>query len=156
MTTNNSLNWIYKLYPSVNKNLLYLVAGLMWSAVGVMLCWLAYGWLKPVPLENALLFATGGTLLAFAIFYFGFKNLANKNIRRIEAYTQDRVCLFAFQQWTSYPLVIVMISLGIFLRVYSPIPKPYLAIMYIGIGGSLFLASLLYYKRLFFHPSEDY
>lgn len=44
--------------------------------------------------------------------------------------------------------MIVMISLGIFLRLYSPIPKPLLAVMYIGIGGSLFLASLHYYKHI--------
>jgi hypothetical protein len=41
-----------------------------------------------------------------------------------------------------------MISLGIYLRVYSPIPKPALAIFYIGIGGSLFLSSLHYYARV--------
>jgi hypothetical protein len=41
-----------------------------------------------------------------------------------------------------------MISLGIFLREYSPIPKPVLAILYLAIGGGLFLSSFLYYKHL--------
>ncbi len=89
-----------------------------------------------------------GVLLASAIYYFGFSKLAKKNIQRITDMAGDKICIFAFQEWTSYPLVIVMISLGIFLRMYSPIPKPLLAVMYIGIGGSLFLASLHYYKHI--------
>ena len=64
-------------------------------------------------------------------------------------HSQERVCLFAFQKWTSYPLVLVMIAMGIYLRHYSPIPKPYLAILYIGLGLSLFISSLLYYRQAF-------
>jgi len=90
----------------------------------------------------------GGLLLAAIIYVFGFSKLAGKNIRRISNLTGDKICLLAFQEWTSYPLVIVMISLGIFLRIYSPILKPLLAVMYIGIGGSLFLASLHYYEHI--------
>ena len=92
--------------------------------------------------------ALGGLALAFTIYHFGFSNLADKNIRRIQNIQTHKVCFFSFQQWHSYPLVAFMISLGIFLRKYSPIPKPYLAVMYIGIGGSLFLASFHYFKQL--------
>jgi hypothetical protein len=42
-----------------------------------------------------------------------------------------------------------MISLGIFLRKYSPIPKPLLAILYIGIGGGLFFSSYWYFHTLY-------
>jgi len=90
-----------------------------------------------------------GMVFAISIYAFGFSKLAKKNIDRIDAIDCDKPCIFAFQEWTSYPLIAVMISLGIFLRVYSPIPKIYLAAMYIGIGGSLFLASLHYYYRVF-------
>jgi len=89
-----------------------------------------------------------GVLLASAIFYFGFSKLAKKNIQRITDMAGDKICLFAFQEWTSYPLVVVMIGMGISLRNFLPIPKPYLAIAYIGIGGGLFLSSLYYYLHL--------
>lgn len=89
-----------------------------------------------------------GVLLASAIFYFGFSKLAKKNIQRVTDMAGDKICIFAFQEWTSYPLVVVMIGLGLSLRNLLPIPKPYLAILYIGIGGGLFLSSLYYYKHL--------
>ena len=123
-------------------------AGLMWSAVGLMLCYLAFGWLKLIPIDRWILLTLGGVLLAVILYACGFSKLADKNIRRISNLIGDKICVFAFQEWTSYPLVIVMISLGIFLRMYSPIPKPLLAVMYIGIGGSLFLASLYLYKHI--------
>lgn len=74
--------------------------------------------------------------------------MALKNVRRINAYQRERVCLFAFQRWTSYPLILFMVSLGLYLRIYSPIPKTYLAFLYIGLGGGLFLSSLHYYARV--------
>jgi len=41
-----------------------------------------------------------------------------------------------------------MISLGVYLRAYSPFPKPLLAILYLGIGGGLSLAGLLYFAHI--------
>ena len=77
---------------------------------------------------------------------FGFSRLADRNISRINRYP-GRVCLFAFQEWTSYVIVVVMVSLGIMMR-RSPFPKPYLGSMYTGIGGALFLASWHYHLHL--------
>ena len=63
--------------------------------------------------------------------------------------TEEKPCLFAFQEWHSYPLVIFMIALGITLRKFTPIPKPLLGILYIGIGGGLGLSSFHYYWQIF-------
>jgi len=120
----------------------------MWSGVGLMLCNLAYGCLLPVAFPQVLWMTFTGVLLASAIFYFGFSKLAKKNIQRITDMAGDKICIFAFQEWTSYPLIVVMIGLGLSLRNLLPIPKPYLAILYIGIGGGLFLSSLYYYNHL--------
>jgi len=138
-----------KFYPAVNKIWLHFVAGVMWSGVGVLLVSLAARWLGLVLFTEEVLLILAGVVLALGIYYFGFSKLALKNVHRIGTYPNQRVCLFAFQKWTSYPLVLFMISLGIYLRKYSPIPKPYLAVLYIGIGGGLFLASLHYYTRVF-------
>jgi hypothetical protein len=111
-----------------------------------MLCYLAYGWLLQVKVLNALLLAFAGVLLGTVIYRFGFLGLAIKNINRIQL-LPEKACLFAFQEWKSYPLIAVMVMLGITLR-HSPIPKSYLAVLYIGIGVGLFLASLQYYLYL--------
>jgi hypothetical protein len=139
---------ILKFYPAVKKVWLQLLAGLIWSGVGIMLVSIASRWFRPLQFFQGFLLLLAGMALAAAIYFFGFSKLALKNVHRILDYQKERVCLFAFQRWTSYPLVLFMVSLGIYLRVYSPIPKPYLAILYVGIGGSLFLASLHYYAQV--------
>jgi hypothetical protein len=128
----------------VDKKWLYLAASFMWSGVGVYLCILAYGWLSVVVLGKAFLLTLVGVLLALVIYRFGFSEIAKKNIQRINSIHREKPSIFAFQKWSSYPLVAVMVALGIILR-HSPLPKPYLAVLYIGIGGGLFLSSLLYY-----------
>jgi hypothetical protein len=133
--------------PGVPKDWLYGIAGLMWSGVGVMLCSFAYRWLTGRDTSQASIFAFAGLGLAFVIFRFGFSKFASKNIRRLDGLEPRKVCIFAFQKWTSYPLVAVMIGMGIVLRTYLPVPKPYLAVLYEGIGGGLFLSSFLYYRN---------
>ncbi len=141
-------NFFHKINPAVTKKWLQLAAGLMWSGVGVMLVAFASRWLKLVNWPVMLLLLAAGAALGAAIYLFGFSKLARKNIRRINAYVQERICLFAFQGWKSYPLVAFMVFLGIYLRLYSPIPKPILAIIYLGLGFSLFGSSLLYYRQV--------
>ncbi len=140
-------DFLSKLYPATNKKWLQLAAGLMWSGVGIMLIAFASRWLKLVDWLTMFLLIFAGAVLGAAIYMFGFSKLARKNIRRINAYTQERICLFAFQEWKTYPLVGFMVFLGIYLRVYSPVPKPILAIAYLGLGFSLFASSLLYYRQ---------
>jgi hypothetical protein len=136
-----------KLYPATTKKWLQLAAGLMWSGVGIMLIAFASRWLKFVDWMTMLLLIFAGAILGAAIYRFGFSKLARKNIRRINAYAKDRICLFAFQEWKTYPLVAFMVFLGIYLRIYSPVPKPILSIAYLGLGFSLFVSSLLYYQQ---------
>jgi hypothetical protein len=140
---------LVKLNPAVRKQWLYTVSGVMWSGVGLYLCSLTIEWFRPVDPVNIFFSVLSGCVLAFLIFRFGFSGFALRNIQRVILFPKEKICLFAFQRWTSYPLVIFMVSLGIFLRKYSPIPKPWLGIMYIGIGGSLFLASFHYYVKIF-------
>ncbi len=135
-----------KLKPALPRPWLKLLSGLMWSGVGIMLGRLAWGWLRLLDLSQAILLGFIGILLAMGIGGLGFGPLARKNLERI-ARLPSRPCLFAFQAWTSYPLVVVMIGLGITLR-HSPIPKTWLAALYLGIGGGLFLASIYYYADL--------
>ena len=135
--------------PATKKIWLHLTAGIMWSGVGVMLVAFAATWLGVVHSWTVLLLILAGLLLSTGIYFFGFSKLASRNVQRIIDIPKERVCLFAFQKWTSYPLVLIMIAMGIYLRLYSPIPKPYLAILYIGLGASLFVSSFQYYSQVF-------
>ena len=138
-------NFLNQWKPHVSKKWLHLTAGVIWSSVGIYLISLALGWLRPLEWQSALLLGSAGVVLALIIYRFGFSKLAAKNRQRIKNLIGEKNGLFAFQEWTSYPLVAFMVGLGVLLR-SSSLPKPYLAVMYIGIGGSLFLASLHYYR----------
>jgi hypothetical protein len=122
------------------------LAGSLWSAVGLMLCIRAGAWLLAARNLSAAALGTGGAALAIVIHRFGFSRIARRNIDRISRHP-DMACLFAFQAWKSYVLIAVMIGMGIALR-HSGIPLEFLAVVYAAIGGALMLSSLLYYAQL--------
>lgn len=135
---------IESLTPAVPKRWLLVIAGLMWSAVGLMLCRLAYQWLIDVDSNTGLLLGVLGTLAAVAVYRFGFLKIARKNIDRVCRFS-GKHCLFAFQAWKSYLIIALMIALGALLR-HSALPRYLLAVIYETIGGALFLSSLHYYS----------
>lgn len=134
--------------PAVNKNILILISGLLWSGVGLLLLRIASGWFSRFSGRESVWDVSTGLLLGFVIAWFGFRKLAQKNADRIALYS-DKVCIFAFQRWQSYFLILFMVALGVFMRHATFIPKTLLAPIYIGMGSALFLASFVYYKRLF-------
>ncbi len=131
------------LKPAVSKHWHLVVGGLMWSAVGVMLCRLALHWLAGIGGRHALWLGLLGAAAAVTVYRFGFVKIARRNIARVCAFSEKR-CLFAFQAWKSYLIIVVMIALGVFLR-HSSMPRYVLALIYETIGGALFLSSLHYY-----------
>ena len=137
---------IDKLKPAVSKYLLMALAGLMWSAVGIMLCRLAYIWLRSVPIRWALSLGSLGLISALAAYRFGFSKIALKNIFRL-CLLPDKTCIFAFQAWKSYLIIIFMVALGLTLR-HSPMPKYLLAVIYETIGGALLFSSFHFYGRI--------
>ncbi len=148
------MEWIRKLKPGVPNFWLLLIAGVMWTGVGFFLISLAVGWIFIPAVVSSWIYWIPGLILALIIYQFGFSKLAKKNSLRIQNIPVEKPCIFAFQEWHSYPLVLFMIGLGITLRNFTPIPKPLLGIMYIGIGGGLGLSSLVYYRSLLYLPEK--
>ena len=143
------MEWIKKIKPGLPKIWLLFTAGLMWTAVGIYLISLTVDWIFSPTVESPWMFWLPGLGLAYLIYQFGFSKLAHKNNLRINKLPVEKPCLFAFQEWHSYPLILFMIGLGISLRHYAPIPKPVLGIMYIGIGGGLASSSIHYYIQIY-------
>lgn len=135
-----------KLKPETPICWLIATAGFTWSVVGILLCSMAYGWLGALILHTALLSGTAGMIGMWVAYHFVFSAIALKNIYRLSLFP-GKACFFAFQAWKSYFIIVVMIALGTILR-HSPIPRQYLAAIYLTIGGALLLSSLHYYARL--------
>ncbi|MHA1466056.1 MAG: hypothetical protein ACTSQ2_13290, partial [Candidatus Heimdallarchaeaceae archaeon] len=107
----------------------------MWIGVGAMLIIFASEWLHDAtnqPLWLIILMILTGLLPAFLIYFFGFSKIVKKNIKRI-ILKPEKFCIFGFISWSSYLIILFMVTLGILLR-NSPIPKHFLAALYIGIG----------------------
>lgn len=133
-----------RLTPALPKKWLLLLAGMMWTGVGILLLRYALIWLtQPLSAVTGLL-GVLGVCIAVLANRFQFSRLAEKNVARILA-LNDKACLFAFQAWTGYVIIAVMMTGGILLR-HSAFPKPYLAVVYAAIGGALLQASLKYYR----------
>ena len=133
-----------RLKPSVPRCWLLMLAGLVWSSVGLGLWSLALHWLADVSPPWSVALGLAGLLMGLVIHRFGFSRIVRRNIERI-SHSAERPCLFSFQAWHSWLLVALMIAMGITLR-HSPLPRPVLAEVYSAIGTALASGSLQYYR----------
>ena len=137
--------------PGVPKNMLLLIAGLLWIGTGCMLDAMAYSWLRAQEPGYFLPAAATSFAAALLIHHFGFLRVVDRNLARILPMEGKR-CVFAFMPWKSYLLILIMVLFGLLLR-HSPVPKKYLAVLYGGIGTALILSSLRYLRYLLM-PTE--
>ena len=135
--------------PAMPKYCLVGMAGLLWNAAGIMLCRYAFIWIWAFPVNVRIITGSAGLVLSLLTYRFGFNRVARKNIGRIDL-LPEKSCIFAFQAWRSYLILVVMITLGIFLR-RSDIPKYYLVVIYFTMGGSLFISSFHYFHYIWAH-----
>ncbi len=135
--------------PSANRRVLVLLAGIVWSVVGLVLMGVATGWLLSSQ-RDIILPLLAGIAVGLVVHRFGFSKIVSVNLVRIykQAPGKDKVCVFAFQNKRSYLTIVIMILLGYTLR-HLPIAKMYLAPVYLAIEFGLFISSLQYYLRLF-------
>jgi len=131
--------------PAVPKRVLLLASGLMWVAVGTMLISMALRWWSGAPGSPTGWLAGGGVLAALLVHHFGLLRVVDKNLGRILPAEGPR-CFFSFMSWRSYLLVGLMVLMGVGLRL-SPIPRPYLAALYLAMGLALLLSSVRYLRH---------
>ncbi len=136
-----------KFDPAVDKRFLVALSGIMWIGVGTMLCTLAVRWLLQSGARPRIWFGTTGIVLSLIVYNFGFLKLVDRNIERILA-KKGKICIFGFQPWKSYLIIAIMISMGTALR-HSSLPKQYLAVVYISMGGAMLLSSIRYFRTFF-------
>ena len=134
--------------PSVDRRVLVLIAGVVWSLVGLVLIGVALLWLISSH-KNVIMSITVGIISGLVVYRYGFSKLARKNLIRIygQASGKDKICVFAFQNTRSFLIAASMMLIGYLLR-HLPIPRFYLVPVYFAIGLGLFLSSLLYYNHL--------
>lgn len=133
--------------PSVPKQLLYFISGTLWGVAGIILIERAYLWLSDYETEQLVLVICLGVILAIIFYFSVFRKIVQKSINRIKS-LPDSVCIFAFTAWKGYLIIAIMVTAGIILR-HSAFSKHYLAVLYLAMGGSLFIGSILFYYNYF-------
>ncbi len=127
--------------PTLSKNQLMLVAGLVWCAAGAMVAMiglplelrLAPGQLTLVPLAAAI-------FLAFYVLVFS--RLVRKHTGRIRGRAEDRLPFWQFFNASSWVVMAVMMSGGMALRLSHAMPDWMIAFFYSGLGVALFLCGV--------------
>lgn len=137
---------LHKYRPAVHKNWLILISGLVWAGVGIFLSILPWKWLQIYSWQTIIIANVVGLSLGIIKGIFVFSKASKQNIQRILT-LPDKVCVFAFQSWGSYGLILLMMGMGIFLRHTSYVPKYLLAPIYIAVGSGLFISSFRYLTR---------
>jgi hypothetical protein len=136
---------IKKYKPAVTREVLLFLAGSLWFSVGCLLLAFAGFWLLAAEMGQQIMCGGAGILIALPVHYFGLVKVVDKNIARLMP-GDEKKCLFSFMPWKSYLIIPAMITLGLLLR-HSTIPKPCLAIIYVGMGLALLLSSLRYFMH---------
>jgi hypothetical protein len=140
-------NILVRIKPAVGRQTLLFMGGFVWVCVGGMLLTFSGRWLGAFHDASPIPFVLAGVFLALVVHHFGFLKIVDRNLGRLLT-AREKKCVFYFMPWKSYPTVAIMAVLGVLLR-HSPIPRQYLAILYIGIGLGLILSSMRYFRVLF-------
>ena len=97
--------------PSVRRRWLVFAAGVVWLTVGCGLMAVACFWLYSSAWPLSLVLGALSLALGLIVHSFGFSRIVRKNLERIGG-KPEVVCLFAFQGWRSYFLILTMMLMG--------------------------------------------
>ena len=134
-----------KLNPAIPRYWLFGIAGLVWTAAGLLLCARAIIWLHPFPLSTEISLELMGVAIAGLAYFYVFATIVQKNLNRIGR-LPDHACAFAFTAWKGYLMIGFMVTVGITLR-NSPVPKHLLSVPYTAMGVVLMIGSVRFYQR---------
>ncbi len=145
MTDDNVRTMTSKFIPTVRRHYLFMLAGLLWTVAGGILCFRAIAWIGLMSERMAIVAALTGLAMAGAGYMFGFSKIVGKNVERIQR-MPERANIFAFTPARGYIMIGLMMTIGITLRT-SSLPKYYLAVPYAAMGGVLLTGSVRFYRE---------
>jgi hypothetical protein len=127
--------------PKVNKQTLFLLAGLLWCLAGWRV--LAFGYedffINARPQWTCLLISVAAFLVFFGMI---FNQMVQRHNERIRSSSLVKHCAFSFLDIKGYLVMFFMMSGGILLRRAHIIQPTYLGSFYLGLGSALFLAGM--------------
>ncbi|MCD4772736.1 MAG: hypothetical protein K8R41_05055 [Bacteroidales bacterium] len=132
----------------VHKNVLILIAGIIWFTASIILSTRAISWIELMTSTQLVIGIIAALLLSIIKIYFIFKKLTLNNIKRIQSFTQANISIWEFHIMKDKLLIVLMIIIGIGLRSAPFIPKYVLFPIYLGIGLAMLYSAILYIVAL--------
>ena len=122
---------------AVPKNILILIAGMVWCVAGAMVSGVGLPLLWNLGFTRLILYPLAGVI--FLIFYFLiFSRLVNKHTERIRERPEQRLPFWNFFDTSSYVVMVIMMAGGMWLRLAHILPNWIIAFFYSGLGIALF------------------
>lgn len=137
----------YNFKPLVSKRIHYLTNGLIWFLAGINLIRIAIGWYREYDNLEIIIGSSVTLFLGIVISQTRFKIIAGKFNKHIQG-LPDKSWFFVFQRVRHYFLLIFMMFLGIFLKLYSGLNNYSLALIYTTMGTTLVLTSYYFFIQL--------
>ncbi len=130
---------VQNIKPGIPKVYLYFLAGLIWAYAGSMLIYKGVSGIiiQDTAIWNLFLLPFFG----FMFYWFMFRRISSKHIKRIERMSQERPCAFAFFSYRSYIMMGGMIILGIVMGRIGSLGVYYSQFLIV-MGIPLFLSAL--------------
>lgn len=130
----------------VPKRYLLAIAGAVWGVAGfniARLGILAYG--GYVKVINVVL-----SVVVFLLFQFLiFGKMVEKHTKRIVGYEENMQFFLKFFDVKAFCIMAFMMTFGIGLRMSSFCPDIFIAVFYTGLGSSLLLAGILFFRKFY-------
>ncbi|HUX38140.1 MAG TPA: hypothetical protein VMV44_09600 [Rectinemataceae bacterium] len=142
---------MHRFKPGVPKRYLLLAAGLAWTTAGLILGLRGMLWVIGHDSFVLLHFLIAVTL-GLVFFQLVFAKVSLKHITRIRELEIVRPSLFAFFDAKGYIMMVLMISLGIFLRRSHLVAPEILYNFYVFMGTPLLVSALRFYWAFIRYP----
>lgn len=148
------MNYLNRFVPRVSKDILLLLAGLVWGFAGYKI--LSIGlpdmvkhWFMPI------FFIIMAFIIYFLFTKFVFYKMFVKHRNRIMGYGNELKCIFTFFDIKGYLIMTFMITFGILLRNSRIVPPLYLGTFYSGLGLSLATASICFIYTFILNKTKN-
>lgn len=134
------MNKVKQIDLKVNKKMLMIIGGLVWTFAGIRVFSLGYKDVTSVSIVGVI-----ASIIVFSVFFnFIFYKMAKKHVSRISNKEKQMLCVFSFFDIKGYIIMAFMMTFGITLRSTGLINHNYLGLFYIGLGFALSLGGIIF------------
>ena len=135
-------HWIERLKPAVSKRLLCIIGAGIWAFAGYRVLKITVKAIGLSTVPSWIIIPTG--LIGLALFFFFvFRKVTSRNVKRIDNMKSEKPCIFAFISWRSYLMIFFMIGLSVLVERFQLMPPFVAGVFFIALGGSLLLSAMI-------------